>query len=269
MLMKRSDMVTGHDIANLAMSQEGDAYVWGAEASASDTNPAAFDCSEIVQWVCGRLAVTPIMPDGSWLQARHCDQYGTLVSVDEAIRTEGALLFRFSESPFRYGRPIRSHVAISRGDGTTIEARGRLYGVGSWTAFYRGWTHAALIPGVIYQTRRTSMFILNTADAPAGLRYNPDDLASRWTVEYWQRQFLRVDPDLIFVWGVWDDTFSDAIRRYAAPATGAGIGPGEADRIAAAVRSRTVTIPAQSFDIPIPLPQSVKVSIPAVEIDLG
>jgi len=75
-------------------------------------------------------------------------------------------------------------------------------------------------------------------------RDDPDTPAKRRIVEFWQRQFLRLDPTLPFgpdgpdgAWGVWSDRLEDAIRRHAAPATGVGIGPGEADRILAAVRN--------------------------------
>jgi cell wall-associated NlpC family hydrolase len=65
-------------------------------------------------------------------------QKGTDVSVDKALHTRGALLFR------------PGHVAISLGDGRTIEARGSAYGVNIFSAQGRGWTSGALIPGLKY-----------------------------------------------------------------------------------------------------------------------
>ncbi len=64
------------------------------------------------------------------------------IEIEDAITTPGALLFRMSSSG--------NHVAISRGNGTTIEARGKAYGVGVFSAKGRPWTHAGLIPGVDY-----------------------------------------------------------------------------------------------------------------------
>lgn len=55
--------------------------------------------------------------------------------VEEALRTPGALLFAFSEEPQPGGsRPSQAHVAINLGDGLTIEARGKDYGVGVFEA---------------------------------------------------------------------------------------------------------------------------------------
>jgi len=144
-------MVTNSRFLNLVTSQEGDSYVFGAVALASDSDPDAFDCSELVEWACARLEVEPRMPDGSWNQAEHCKNHGTLIEVDEALNTPGALLFIFSSSPFEGSRPNKAHVAISLGNGKTFEARSRHYGVGTFSADGRGWTHAALIPGIEYE----------------------------------------------------------------------------------------------------------------------
>jgi len=137
------------------LSQEGDRYVFGAEASPSDTDPKAFDCSELVEWAAARCGVTPKVPDGSWYQARHCRDRGRLIPIDEAIRTPGALLFRFSGDPFTGGRPSSAHVAVSLGNGQTIEARSASHGVGRFSASGRSWTLAGLLPGIDYsKTRR-------------------------------------------------------------------------------------------------------------------
>lgn len=144
-------MILTKDVLELALLQDGDAYIFGHEVSPDDENPSAFDCSELVEWVCARLGVNPTMPDGSWLQARHCKNWGAMRNVEDGIRIPGALLFKFSSTPFEGPRPSSSHVAISQGNGLTIEARGRNYGTGIFDAHGRGWTHAALIPGV-YQT---------------------------------------------------------------------------------------------------------------------
>ena len=144
------------DVVRLLVEQNGDRYVFGHEVNINDKDPDVFDCSELVQWACGHAGVRPLVPDGSWLQARHCRAHGTLTGVDRAIRTQGALLFRFRGDPFRGGRPSSAHVAVSLGNGSTIEARGRDSGVGRFGARGRGWTHAALIPGVRYETRKAS-----------------------------------------------------------------------------------------------------------------
>lgn len=130
-----------------ALRQAGDRYIFGAEASASDADPDAFDCSEIVEWAAAQVGVT--VPDGTWLQYLHLKEQGAIVPVEQAINTPGALLFSFSQEPTPGGaRPSQAHVAISLGDGKTIEARGTQYGVGSFEASPQRFEYAAVIPGI-------------------------------------------------------------------------------------------------------------------------
>ena len=90
------------------------------------------------------------MRDGSWLQARHCQACETLVPVEVGLKTRGALLFRFGSDPFTTD-PLDRHVAISLGNGQTMEAQGSGTGVNIFGgAAGRDWTHAAFIPGVSY-----------------------------------------------------------------------------------------------------------------------
>jgi hypothetical protein len=135
--------VTGRMIVDKAMTQAGDPYVFGYEVNLNDPNPKKFDCSELVEWVCFQLRISPQMPDGAVYQMKHCQKYGFLISISEAVKTPGALLFRISSSG--------NHVVISRGDGSTIEAKGSAYGVGVFSSANRPWTHAGLIPGVSYR----------------------------------------------------------------------------------------------------------------------
>jgi cell wall-associated NlpC family hydrolase len=127
-----------------ALAQTGDEYVFGGEADVADDNPEVFDCSELVQWAAGQVGVE--VPDGSWIQYNWLKEQGLIIPVEEAANTPGALLFRFSSDPGAGGRPSGAHVAISLGDGTTIEARGRAYGVGTWEVGDR-FNYAAVLPG--------------------------------------------------------------------------------------------------------------------------
>lgn len=130
------------DFVAVAMTQAGTPYVFGAEASPSNANPSAFDCSELVEWALARVGIRFV--DGSYNQQQACARAGRLISIDQAVRTYGALLFRTPGAP--------GHVAISRGDGTTIEARGRRHGTNVFSATSgRGWTHGGLVPGVTYR----------------------------------------------------------------------------------------------------------------------
>lgn len=143
---------TGHDIVQMALTMRGKQYIYGYEIEPLSTKkPRAADCSELVEWVCFQCGVRPYMPDGAVWQLRHCANHESEIELEDAIVTEGALLFFFSADPLLV-RPKQAHVAISQGSESrlTIEARGRRYGIGEWQADARGWTHAALIPGVHY-----------------------------------------------------------------------------------------------------------------------
>lgn len=118
-----------------ALKQNGKPYVFGTEVRLADPSPAAFDCSELVEWAAKQAGLT--MPDGSATQLEHCRTLGTLIAVHQAKLVAGALLFR------------PGHVAISLGDGRTIEARGAAYGVGVFDE-RSTWTHGALVPGMRY-----------------------------------------------------------------------------------------------------------------------
>jgi cell wall-associated NlpC family hydrolase len=129
-----------------ALAQSGDQYIFGVETRLDDPNPDAFDCSELVQWSAHQAGVD--IPDGSWYQYLYLHKQGTTMSVEEALRTPGALLFSFNEEPINgHPRPDRAHVAISLGDGRTIEARNPTKGVGSWDAAKR-FNYAGYIPGL-------------------------------------------------------------------------------------------------------------------------
>ncbi len=128
-----------------ALAQSGDPYVFGASARSDDPNPKSFDCSELVRWSAHRAGVD--LPRRAFDQYMQLEHQGATLSVEEALHTPGALLFSFKTAPPAVGRSDEEHVAISLGDGRTIEARGGSYGVGSWPAKGR-FGYAAVIPGV-------------------------------------------------------------------------------------------------------------------------
>lgn len=129
-----------------ATAQAGDRYVFGATASIDDADPDTFDCSELVKWAAGRHGVD--VPDGTWLQYLDLKSEGATMSVEEAINTPGALLFSFPSEPQPgQGRPSSAHVAISLGDGRTIEAANPRKGVIFGEAEGR-FNFAGFIPGL-------------------------------------------------------------------------------------------------------------------------
>lgn len=131
-----------------AIGQEGDRYVWGGKGDPLDPDPDGFDCSGLVTWACERAGVA--MANGAFWQYKTCENAGTLIDVDTALATRGALLFVKSKD-----RPVAfndvPHVAISLGDGTTVEARGTKWGVGTWAGAGR-FQGGGLIPDVDYAT---------------------------------------------------------------------------------------------------------------------
>jgi hypothetical protein len=148
-------VINVESVVSLALAQQGDRYVSNAQNDPANPDPSEWDCSELVRWACARAGVTPTMPDGSWIQQRFCASQGQLISVDQAIGTRGALLFNHRDgagNPVDPGPtcPPHAHVAISLGDGTTIEAMGTKYGVLVASARNRSWTAGGLIPGCTY-----------------------------------------------------------------------------------------------------------------------
>lgn len=146
---------TGQQLVDWEMKLRGHPYFFGTEQDGKPVNKIGpEDCSELQQNACDQNGVVPRLPDGARYQQAHCRAHGTEIRLEDAYSTPGALLF--------VGDPAH-HVAMVRGvkgkadshrindeeHWLTIEARGRIFGVGCWEAD-RGFTGAALIPGVDY-----------------------------------------------------------------------------------------------------------------------
>lgn len=124
---------------NRCISQSGDTYIYGAETNLADSNPSAFDCSELIEWACAQVGV--YMPDQSTAQINYAKSKGMGLTVAEGLNTYGAILY-YSGGP---------HIAVSLGNGETIEAVGTGYGVRKMPAGRSfSWTAAARIPGMRY-----------------------------------------------------------------------------------------------------------------------
>ena len=89
----------------------GQPYEWGAEASPDDDHPAAFDCSELVQWCLTRAGLA--CPDGARAQYR----WTSPVPVQD--RRPGDLVFLADKGG---GPGSISHVGIIAEDADTIVA---------------------------------------------------------------------------------------------------------------------------------------------------
>ncbi len=146
-------MATVDGLMTVALAQRGKQYVYAVQPSSSVADPDAFDCSGFTAWCLGRIGIPASA--GSWVQARWCRDQGTLMSIDDAIATRGALLFRGPNDAYDGFGP-EGHVAFSLGDGTTVEARGSQFGVNSFSAAQseRQWSNAALVPELVYFVAR-------------------------------------------------------------------------------------------------------------------
>ena len=136
---------TAQHFVDAALAQRGDAYKFGAEADLNDPNPTAFDRSELTQWAAHQAGID--IPDGSAAQYLDLKAKGLLIPVEQAAHTPGALLFSFSSEPTAGGeRPTVAHVAISQGNGSTVEADDT-QGVTTMQVGNR-FQYAAVLPGL-------------------------------------------------------------------------------------------------------------------------
>jgi cell wall-associated NlpC family hydrolase len=156
-------LATLDDFVKKALSQRGDPYVFGAEAAFSMSNPPRFDCSELVEWAAAQCGVRFV--DGAQNQRDACRKAGTLLkNPKHGVQKRGALLFRIDEGP------SNDHVAISLGNGQTIEARGSAYGVNVFSAHNRPWTHAGVVPGFEEEHDMTADELLDALQTPRGMK---------------------------------------------------------------------------------------------------
>jgi cell wall-associated NlpC family hydrolase len=135
-----------HTFLSSALAQNHDQYIFGVMDRLDDPDPKAFDCSMLVEWSAHQAGVD--LPRNAWDQYRYLHEHGMVIPVDQAIHTPGALLFSFNSDPDGGHAPVHQHVAISLGDGKTIEALGTQYGVGSFDATPKRFQYAAVIPGI-------------------------------------------------------------------------------------------------------------------------
>jgi hypothetical protein len=134
----------------LGIDPMGDAPTWDIEVEGAHNFVAeglVVHNSELVQWSCGKAGVAPAVPDGAFNQWSQIKQANGLISVRDGINTRGALLFAGDGTGS--GRDAIFHVAFSLGDGTTIEARGKKWGVGCWASVGR-FDFAGRIGGIDY-----------------------------------------------------------------------------------------------------------------------
>lgn len=152
-------MIPASRLVDLARLHIGERYVLGARVPldlATATGP--WDCAELVSWAvyqatgrivgCTDNASAPDRADpytGAWERDSHVNGLVRL-SVEPACRTPGAILLRAPSEG------IGGHIALSTGDGGTIEAYSSTRGVIAGTATGRRWDCGVLLPWVAYET---------------------------------------------------------------------------------------------------------------------
>lgn len=125
---------TAERFVHTVLQQVGDPVVLLAETAKTEADPDAFDCSELVEWALETVGVGFVAtPEG---QREFCRARGQLISVDQALRTRGALLL------------ADGRAAVSLGGGRVVEAVNRTYRV--TVADPAAWESGALVPGLAY-----------------------------------------------------------------------------------------------------------------------
>jgi N-acetylmuramoyl-L-alanine amidase len=151
-------MATGKDMLDLALTRVGERYVNVRVPKDDGSWHGPWDCAEFMSWlvyqVSGRLYGCTNNEDaphiaeaytGSW--KANSAALGQRIPWQRAAATTGAVLLRYPPQPGTMG-----HIAVSDGNGGTVEARGRAYGVVRYTANNRDWDTGVLIPWMDYDS---------------------------------------------------------------------------------------------------------------------
>lgn len=142
-------MATPGDLLALALTKVGYRYSTGPTRTTGADG--YFDCSGFTYFLDQHVGgPTPSWDPQSHLQALYCRDHGLLVPIDQAINTPGALLFEGPDHAYVGGFGIPGHVAVSLGNGSTVEAMGHAWGTCIGRAAGRGWSNAGLFPGIDY-----------------------------------------------------------------------------------------------------------------------
>ena len=132
---------------NQALKAQGDTYEYGTARDLSNPDPDRFDCSGLVVWAAKQSGYEApgfgnTNADGL---LSYAEKTGGALSPEDAKKKKGALLFR------KDGDAPAHHVAISLGDGTTMEAKGTKEGVGIFPE-RNTWNFGGELPGMFAAT---------------------------------------------------------------------------------------------------------------------
>lgn len=148
-------MAKAAQLLKLARRHVGEQYVLGALAPKDNARWAGpWDCAEFCSWCVYQLTheLFGCRPRGPGADPDRADAFtgfwgedakrlGKVISVGQAAATPGAFLLRLPGSAI-------GHVAISAGNGRTVEAHSTARGVIEGEAAGRRWDVGVLVPGI-------------------------------------------------------------------------------------------------------------------------
>jgi murein L,D-transpeptidase YcbB/YkuD len=159
-------MSTGRGMLEMARKHIGQQY---ENVLVPKNNPnwrGPWDCAEFMSWLvfqdagflygCINNNINPAVADaytGAWQQ--DSSRLGNRVSVEHAAATVGGIVLRFPPAPGRMG-----HIAICDGQGGTVEAKGRAFGVVADTVHGRRWNTGVLLPDIHYDIGVTPLTLI-------------------------------------------------------------------------------------------------------------
>ncbi|TKC03108.1 peptidoglycan-binding domain-containing protein [Pedobacter cryotolerans] len=149
--------MTGQEILNLAKTKVGQKYVHGIVVPKNKQNyNGAWDCAEFTSYIiyqvsnklygCYNNGGNPAVADaytGYW--ARDSNEYGKIITVDEAARIAGAIILR---APLKRKT---GHIVVSDGKGGTVEAHSTKKGLIAAKLSFRRWDYGVLVPWINYE----------------------------------------------------------------------------------------------------------------------
>lgn len=148
--------MTGDDIVSLGDKHVGEPYALEALVAKDDADyKGPWDASEFVSWLyyqtfgilygCANNHGNPHSADaysGYW--GRDANMLGHIITIEEAKSTPGAVIIRLA------GNGEVGHIAVSDGNGGTVEAHGKEDGITNSVVDGRRWDMGILVPGVTY-----------------------------------------------------------------------------------------------------------------------
>lgn len=141
--------MTGDDIVLLGDQHVGEPYALGTLVPKDDANyKGPWDDAEFVSWLYyqtfGMLYGIDTVDGYSYFWSRDANTLGQIITIEEAKSTPGAAILRLA------GNGAVGHIAVSDGNGGTVEAHGREDGITNSVVDGRRWDMGVLVPGVTY-----------------------------------------------------------------------------------------------------------------------